>query len=83
MRYLSYYNADWKNAIELSLNHPKDLVSLSTGKVKISNMNECVNLRNLCSFVNTYKKADILSLKNLRRIYNSNDKYEQNNTCFL
>ena len=40
MRYLSYGNNDnYRNTIELQLDHPEDLVSLSTERVKISNMN--------------------------------------------
>ena len=83
MRYLSYYNNDWKNAIELELNHPDYLVSLSTESVKISNMNKCVNLKNLSSLDNTYKRDDIVPLNNLRRIYSFNNKYEQNGNCLI
>ena len=79
MRYLSYAGP----YIELALNHPEDLVSLSTWNVKISNMNKCINLRNLYSYDNTYNRDNIVPLKNLRRIYSSNDNYEQNGNCLL
>ena len=82
MRYLNYVY-DKYGVYELALNHPEDIVSLSTGKVKISNMNQCVNLRNLCSKRNTYNRDDILPLRNLRRIYSEYDNYEQNDNCFL
>ena len=81
MRYLNYKKIG--SNIELTLNHPEDLVSLSTWQVKISNMNKCTNLRNLCSKRNTYNRDDILPLRNLRRIYSSNDNYEQNGSCLL
>ena len=83
MRYLGYYNDDWRNTIELTLNHPEDLVSLSTWHVKISNMNQCVNLRNLHSEEITYNRDDIVPLRNIRRIYSYEDKYEQNSNCLL
>ena len=65
------------------INHPEDLVSLSTMHVKISNINKCVNLRNLYSDKNTYNSDDIIPLKNLRRIYSCNDYYQQNGNCLL
>ena len=71
MKYLSYYNDSWINTIELVLNHPEDLVSLSTVSVKISNMNECINIKNLYSVDNTYTKQDIEQLHNLKRIYSA------------
>ena len=79
MRYLNYCGLYF----ELTLNHPEDLVSLSTWGVKISNINQCVNLRNLYSYKNTYKRDNIVPLTNLRRIYSYIDKYEQNDNCFL
>ena len=76
MRYLNYYHYNVNNKImELTLNHPEDLVSLSTWKVKILNMSKCINLRNLYSWFNIYKKENIGILKNLRMIYSYNDKY--------
>ena len=47
MRYLNYVYSNRGVSHELTLSHPEDLVSLSTSLVKISNMNECVNLVNL------------------------------------
>ena len=80
--YLNYVY-DGSGNYELALNHPEHLVSLSTYHVKISNMNKCVNLRNLNSDSNTYKRDDIVPLKNLRRIYSYRDEYEQNGKYFL
>ena len=82
MRYLNYVY-DKYGVYELALNHPEDLVSLSAEEVKLSNMNQCINLRNLYSYKNTYNSNDIVPLKNLRRIYSSNDKYQQNGNCLL
>ena len=82
MRYLNYiYN--YYDDYELTLNHPEDLISLSTHKVKITNMNKCVNLRNLSSYRNTYNRDDIVPLKNLHRIQSINDEYEENDNCFI
>lgn len=78
MRYLNYSCSD--NS-ELTLNHPEDLVSLSTQYVNISNMNKCINLRNLYSYSNTYSSEDIVPLKSLRRIYSRADNYAQNGNC--
>ena len=88
MRYLNYvydgyHECGFADNIELTLNHPEDLVSLSTRRVKISNINKCVNLRNLYSYRNTYNRDDIVPLKKLRRIYSYYDKYEQNGNCLL
>lgn len=84
MRYLNYiYNAPDDGHYELTLDHPNDLVSLSAYHVKISNINKCVNLKNLYSEENTYQRKDIVPLKNLRNIYSGGDKYEQNGNCFL
>ena len=46
-------------------------------------MNECTNLRNLCSKWNTYNRDDIVPLKNLRRIYSYWDEYEENGNCLI
>ena len=35
------------------------------------------------SYKNTYNRDDIVPLKNLHRIYSDDDKYEQNDICFL
>ena len=83
MRYLNYVYSNCGVSHELTLNHPEDLVSLSTYFVKISNMNKCVNLRNLYSYKNTYKRDNIVPLKNLRRIYSYEDKYQQNGDSLL
>ena len=82
MRYLNYFY-DGAGYYQLTLNHPEDLVSLSTERVKISNMGQCVNLRNLYSKYNTYSSDDIVPLRNIRRIYSLHDNYEQNDNCFL
>ena len=81
MRYLNYDNQS--NNYELTLTHPEDLVSLSTFRVKISNINQCVNLRSLYSGQNTYNRDNIVFLKSLRRIYSDNDRYEQNDSSLL
>ena len=81
MRYLNYRKIG--SNIELTLNHPEDLVSFSTYNVKILNMNKCANLRNLYSYKNTYNSNDIVPLKNLRRIYSHRNKYERNGNCLL
>ena len=82
MRYLNYIYNDRGN-IELLLNHPEDLVSLSTYHVKISNMNQCINLKNFYSIRNTYTKQDIEQLHNLKRIYSYDDKYDNEGSCLL
>ena len=81
MRYLNYKKIG--SNIELTLNHPEDIVSLSTERVKISNMGQCVNLRNLYSKWNTQKRDNIVPLKNLRRIYSYEDEYQQNDNCLI
>ena len=75
MRYLSISNNDSMN---ITLKYPEDLVSLSSARVKITNMNQCVNLRNLYSWENTYTKEDISSLRALKRLYSAIDKYQGN-----
>lgn len=55
--------------------HPEDLVSASLEGVTISNMDKCANLKNLLSEDNAYAKEDISHLRNLKRIYNNEDKY--------
>lgn len=69
--------------MEIMLNYPEDLVSLSSYNVKVTNMNECVNLKNLYSYENTYTNEDISPLRNLKRIYSEDDKYRSNNSCML
>ena len=82
MRYLNYtYNG--ASSYELTLKYPENLISLSTYKVKISNMNKCVNLINLYSSNNTYNSDDIAPLRNIRRIYSYSDEYEQNDKSLL
>ena len=83
MRYLNYIIGPNSERIELTLSHPEDLVSVSTLRVKILNMNKCINLRNIFSWENIYKSDDIVPLKNLRRIYSNFDYYQQNDNCFL
>ena len=46
-------------------------------------MNKCTNLRNLYSYCNIYNSNDIVPLKNIRRIFCLDDKYEDNNSSFL
>ena len=69
--------------IELTLKYPEDIVSLSTVSVKISNMNECVNLINMYSRNSIYNSAGIVSLANMRKIYSFRDKNEQSGNFFL
>lgn len=59
IRYLSYVYYALNGNAEITLNHPEDLVSLSAFKVKVSNMNKCVNLRNLYSSNNSYISGDM------------------------
>ena len=73
IRYLNYINYDY---IEITLNHPKCLVSASLSEVKIANLNKCTNLQNLYSIFNTYSQQDISTLKNLKRFSSYGDKYE-------
>lgn len=75
MRYLSYVYDDFGDGMELSLNHPEDLISLSTENVRISNIQRCTNLKNLCSYFNYYKKCDIDPLNNLLRVYSYEEQY--------
>lgn len=60
---MSYLNN--ANKIEFILSHPADLVSATLRHVTIMNINCCINLKNLYSERNIYKKQDILSLHNL------------------
>ena len=82
MLYLNYYNGD-DDDFELALNHPEYLVSLSTIFVKISNMNQCINLKNLYSLGNTYKKQDVEQLHNIKRIYSLYDNYDNERCCLI
>ena len=63
MRYLCYDNDYNGKSFDISLRYPEYLVSLSTYKFKISNICQCVNLRNLHSYLNIYNSDDIVSLK--------------------
>ena len=65
------------------LSHPGDLVSLCTQKVKVLNMSQCFNLRTLWSQEVAYEMADIVALKNLRRLYSKCDSYSQSDGCLL
>ena len=58
-------------------------MTASLYKVKIKNMNECVNLRNIRSEWNTYIKSDIETLHNLKRIGCFDDKYKSNDGCLI
>mgnify|MGYP001058359344 CR=1 FL=1 len=62
---------------KITLNHPEYLISITLMNVKITNMNECVNLKNIYSLENIYTKEDIAKLRNLKRIYTWNNKYEE------
>ena len=46
-------------------------------------MNECINLRNLFSWYNTYTKSNIETLYKLKRIDSYEDKYETKDSCLL
>lgn len=54
MRYLNYVN--WLDSKEIKLNYPADIISAALCHIKFENMNECVNLKNLVSMENIYKK---------------------------
>ena len=83
MRYLCYDNDYNGKSFDISLRYPEYLVSLSTYKFKISNISQCVNLRNLHSYLNIYNSDDIVSLKSLGRVYSWKDKYDKNGNCLL
>lgn len=83
MRYLCYDNDYNGKSFDISLRYPEYLVSLSTYKFKISNICQCVNLRNLHSYLNIYNSDDIVSLKSLGRVYSWKDKYDKNGNCLL
>lgn len=58
-------------------------MSASLYKAKISNMNKCLNLKNLYSYGNTYINKDIQYLCNLKRLYSYKDTYQDSNICLL
>lgn len=80
MRYLSYVCS---KKVELTLNHPKELILLSTWLVKVQNVSQCINLTNLYSYSNFYDSDDIFCLKNLRRVVSRNDGYSKGRKCFI
>ena len=80
MRYLNYL---CYGNVELTLKYPEDLVSLSIECAKLSNMNKCINLRNLYSAEYRYESDEIAHLRKLCRICSDSDVYRQNGSCFL
>lgn len=79
MRYLCYNGYE----AELTIEYPTVLASAVLRKVKIKNLNDCINLRNLYSLFNTYKKEDIDTLLSLKRIYSNGDTYQDHGPCLL
>ena len=69
--------------INITLKRPEDLIFASLDRVKITNMNECVNLANIYSEENTYTKQDIETLRNIKRVHSEDDKYENDGSCLL
>lgn len=48
IRYLNYYNY-WGDKIDITLNYPENIISISLSWVSITNLNHCVNLHNIYS----------------------------------
>ena len=46
-------------------------------------MNLSINLRNLYSYHNTYTKNQIATLRNLKRVFIYQDRYESDNGCLI
>ncbi len=46
-------------------------------------MNQCINLKNLYSRENKYKKDNINTLTNIKRLYSWEDGYYNTEACFL
>lgn len=82
IRYFNYVGCDEKT-LEITLLHPNELISASLTKIRIINLNRCINLRNLSSIFNSYKKSDFEEIRNLKRIITTCDKYESDNNCFI
>lgn len=79
MRYLNYMG----NNFAITLSHPRELCSLTTEKVLISNINKCVNIENLCSYYNHFSKNDLHYLNKIKRIQSWEDNYKNNNSSFI
>lgn len=81
IRYLNYYydnqrrTYSYNDKIEITLSHSEDLVSASLRCVKIRNLSNNVNLKNIFSEWNTCTKQGIDSLHNLKRIHSYSDRY--------
>lgn len=60
IRFLNY--SKWEDKIEITLIHPQDLVSATVSRIKIANINKCINLKNLYSCDNIYTKEDLNNL---------------------
>lgn len=86
MRYLSYTYVSGEGSdrsIQLTLNHPELLVSLSTRLVKVINFGDLKRLKNVCSVENSYKSKDFNFLMKLEKIVSSNDEYGENGQSLL
>lgn len=81
VRYLNYIS--FYKKIEITLSNPEDLVSVSLQYVKILNMRQCVNIKNLASKQNTYTNEEIFQLSNLKRIYSCDDRYDNEGNSLL
>lgn len=73
IRSLNYRYIGNNNHIVLS--HPKFIINASLHKIKIFNMNECINLKNFYSYNNIYTEPDIKNFTNLKRIWSHYDTY--------
>lgn len=68
IRYLNYIKDEY-DYIEIYLKHPECLLSFTSCRVRIQNLSECVNLRNLYSVSNVYRREDLESVYGLKRMY--------------
>lgn len=60
---------------EITLDYPQYLVSATLHNVTITNINECINLKNLYSLENYYKSQNIKNISKLKRFYSECDYY--------
>lgn len=73
-RYLNY--AKLGNLVKVTLNHPNDVISLSTFCTSVTNVSECKNLVNFVSESVNFTEPEVFTkFKYLKRISSSNDKY--------
>lgn len=71
-----------KNNCQIKLTAPFELHSATLYKTRISNLNECVNLKSLNSFYNVYSRDDVQNLK-LMSFNSQNDMYKDTSCSML